>query len=104
MAQQGQTAADQVEPTLANDAPPGTPKSPDQNQGNEKPEPVKPSKLTVDQYLFFSRKRNDSKTGKRIQVLDSGIGELVRSLYRTKILSFEEWENTVKTLLEKQVR
>jgi hypothetical protein len=54
-------------------------------------EPVNPSKMTVGQYL----KRAPQ---------GAGIGELVRSLYKTKIMSFEEWENTANTLLEKQVR
>jgi hypothetical protein len=48
-------------------------------------------KMMVDQYL----KRSPQ---------GAGIGELVRSLYKTKIMSFEEWESTVKTLLKKQVR
>jgi hypothetical protein len=51
--------------------------------------------LTVDQYL---------KHAPQGEAHDAGIGELVRSLYRTKIMSFEEWESTVKALLEKQVR
>lgn len=70
-----------------------TPPSPDiPNQDGEKQgEPVMPSKMTVDQYL------------KRAPQGD-GIGELVKSLYRTKIMSFEEWGNTVKTLLKEQVR
>ena len=49
------------------------------------------SKLTVGQYLNRAPQ-------------DAGIGELVRALYKTKILSFEEWETTVKALLKKQVR
>jgi hypothetical protein len=47
--------------------------------------------MTVDQYL------------KRVPQ-GAGIGELVRSLYKTMIMTFEEWETTVKTLLKKQVR
>jgi hypothetical protein len=68
------------------------PPSPDgQNQDGDKPAPVNPSKLTADQYL----KRAPQ---------GAGIGELVRSLYKTKIMSFEEWEDMVKALLKKQVR
>jgi hypothetical protein len=76
----------------AND-PPLDPPSPDeQNQGGEKKtEQDFRQKMTADQYL----KRAPQGVG---------IGELVRSLYRTKIMSFEEWENTVKALLKKQVR
>jgi hypothetical protein len=73
--------------------PPEITPSPDsQNQGGERnAEPVNPSKMTVDQYLKRAPQR-------------AGIGELIRSLYKTKILGFEEWENTVKALLKKQVR
>lgn len=59
--------------------------------GGKKPDPARPSKLTVDQYLKYAPQ-------------SAGIGELVRSLYKTKVMSFEEWESTVKTLLKKQVR
>jgi hypothetical protein len=70
---------------------PEIPPGPDgQNPGGEKA-PDSPQKMTVDQYL----KRAPQ---------GAGIGELVRSLYKTKIMSFEEWGSTVKTLLKKQVR
>jgi hypothetical protein len=45
--------------------------------------------LTVDQYL-----------GKAKQ--DKAIFDLIRSLHRTKIMSFAEWERTVVTLLKKK--
>ncbi|MDR2802726.1 MAG: hypothetical protein LBB22_00365 [Treponema sp.] len=48
-------------------------------------------KMTVDQYL-------------KRALLGAEVGALVRSLYKTKILSFDEWEQTVKTLLSKPVR
>jgi hypothetical protein len=68
------------------------PPSPDdQNQVGDRTVQVNPSKLTADQYL----KRAPQ---------GAGIDELVRSLYKTKIMSFEEWEDTVKALLKKQVR
>ena len=75
------------------ESPPGQQPGQDaQNQGGgEKPAPANPSKLTADQYL----KRAPQ---------GAGIGELVRSLYKTKIMSFEDWESTVKALLKKQVR
>jgi hypothetical protein len=60
-----------------------------QQEGDKKPDSRQ--KLTVDQYLKHAPQR-------------AGIGELVRSLYRTKIMSFEEWESTVKVLLKKPVR
>ncbi|MDR0637910.1 MAG: hypothetical protein LBG27_03235 [Spirochaetaceae bacterium] len=82
------------EPPPGPDAPPeDTPGSPDgQNQGDEnrKEQDVR-QKMTADQYL-----------GRAPQ--GAGIGELVRSLYKTKIMSFEDWESTVKALLKKQVR
>jgi hypothetical protein len=71
------------------DDPPGTD---GQNQGGEKKaEQDSHQKMTADQYL----KRAPQ---------GAGIGELVRSLYKTKVMSFGEWENTVKDLLKKQVR
>jgi hypothetical protein len=45
--------------------------------------------LTVDQYL-----------GKAKQ--DKAVFDLIRSLHRTKIMSFAEWERTVATLLKKK--
>lgn len=72
--------------------PPGDTPPPEPGQGDKKKEaPAMPSKLTVDQYL----KRAPQGVG---------INDLVRSLYKTKIMSFGDWENTVKTLLKKQVR
>jgi hypothetical protein len=61
-----------------------------QNQAGVK-KPDGRQKMTADQYL---------KRAPR----GVGIGGLVRSLYKTHIMSFEEWENTVKTLLSKPVR
>jgi hypothetical protein len=50
----------------------------------------KPVLMTVDQYL--------RKAGH-----DKGISGLVMSLYKTEILSFEAWDNKVKTLLKKKI-
>jgi hypothetical protein len=76
----------------ANDQPTAPPGPDEQNQGGEqKAGQDGRQKMTVDQYL------------KRVPQ-GAGIGELVRSLYKTKIMSFEEWESTVKVLLKKQVR
>jgi hypothetical protein len=76
----------------ANDPPPDLSNPDGQNQdGDKKAEQDVRQKITVDQYL---------KRAPR----EAGIGELVRSLYKTKIMSFEEWEDTVKALLKKQVR
>jgi hypothetical protein len=85
-------ARNQAEPIPANDPPP-TPPGPDgQNQNDEKKaERDTSQKMTADQYLKRAPK-------------SAGIGGLVRSLYRTKIMDFEEWENTVEALLKKQVR
>jgi hypothetical protein len=83
-------ARNQAEANRENETPPGIPPSPD---GEKKP--AVPSKLTVGQY--FKHAPQGAAHG-------AGISELVRSLYRTKIMSFEEWETTVKALLEKQVR
>jgi hypothetical protein len=47
--------------------------------------------MTVEQYLKRAPK-------------DAGIGGLLKSLYKTKIMGFDEWENTLKTLLSKRVR
>ncbi|MDR3130297.1 MAG: hypothetical protein LBU18_01995 [Treponema sp.] len=98
-----ETALEQAEtdsPETGNDGPPrasfdadphasfGDPPGGDgQNQGGEKKaEHDRRQKMTADQYI-------------RRVYLDAGIGELVWRLYRTKIMSFEEWEDTVKTLL-----
>jgi hypothetical protein len=76
----------------ANDPPPDPPGLDGQNQdGENKTEQDFHQKMTAGQYL----KRAPQ---------GAGIGELVQSLYRTKIMSFEEWKNTVKALLKKQVR
>jgi hypothetical protein len=53
---------------------------------------IKPAKLTVDQFL------------KQAGSVKEGIGGLVRSMYGEKIMSFGEWENTLNTLLKRQVR
>jgi hypothetical protein len=80
-----------------NEAPPGdpsdaTPVPGGQSQGGEKKaEQDRHQKMTADQYI-------------RRVYLDAGIGELVWRLYRTEIMSFEEWEDKVKTLLKKKVR
>ena len=55
----------------------------------KKPERVKPALLTVDQYL-------------RKTAQDKGISDLVRSLHRTKVMTFQEWEREVAALLKKQ--
>ena len=49
----------------------------------------KPVLLTVEQYL---RKANQDKT----------ISDLVRSLHKTKVMKFEDWEREITTLLKKQ--
>jgi hypothetical protein len=75
-----------------NDPPPALPGPDEQNQGGEnRTERDARQKMTADQFL----KRAPQ---------GSGIGELVRSLYKTKIMGFEEWESTVKSLLKKQTR
>jgi hypothetical protein len=86
-------ARNQAGTTPANDPPPPSPPGPDRRDqgGEKKAERDARQKLTADQYL----KRDPQ---------GAGIGELVRSLYKTKIMSFEEWEGTVKALLKKQVR
>lgn len=55
----------------------------------QKTERKKPVVLTVDQYL--------KKAGH-----DRGISDLVRSLYKRDILTFEAWASKVKTLLKKK--
>jgi hypothetical protein len=52
---------------------------------------IKPAKLTVDQFL------------KQAGGVKEGIGGLARSMYGEKIMTFAEWENTLKTLLKRQV-
>jgi hypothetical protein len=85
-------AWNQAETIPANDPPPAPPGPDGQNQGGEKKAGQDGrQKMTADQYL----KRAPQ---------GAGIGELVRSLYKTKIMNFEEWEKTVKTLLKEQVR
>jgi hypothetical protein len=86
-------ARNQVGTIPENDPQPDEPPSPGgQNQdGEKKTEQDVHQKMMVDQYLKRSPK-------------GAGIGDLVRSLYKTKIMSFEEWESTVKALLKKQVR
>jgi hypothetical protein len=54
------------------------------------PEPV-PLKLTAGQFL----KRSPQKPG---------IDGLIRSLYSSKIMSFEEWEKEIETLLKKKIQ
>ena len=56
----------------------------------KKPERKKPVLLTADQYL--------KKAGH-----DRGITGLVRSLYKTDILTFEAWDTKVKALLKKRI-
>jgi hypothetical protein len=86
-----------AEPARENEAQPDAPLdaatgAEGQSQGGEKKaEQDVHQKMTADQYI-------------RRVYLDAGIGELVWRLYRTKIMSFEEWEDTVKTLLKKKVR
>jgi hypothetical protein len=76
----------------ANDPPPDPPSPDGQNQdGEKKAVQDDHQKMMVDQYL----KRSPQ---------GAGIGELIRSLYKTKVMSFGEWESTVKDLLKKQVR
>jgi hypothetical protein len=59
--------------------------------GEKKKGAALPSKMTVDQFLKRSP-QGESNNG------------LIRSLYKTRIMSFGEWDNTVKTLLKKQVK
>jgi hypothetical protein len=76
----------------ANDPPTAPPSPEGPTQGiDKKTEQDARQKMTADRYL----KRAPQGVG---------IGELVRSLYKTKIMSFEEWESTVKALLKQQVR
>jgi hypothetical protein len=84
-------ARNQAAANRENETPPEIPPNPGGEKKEDEKKPATPSKLTADQYL----KRAPQ---------GAGIGELVRSLYRTKIMSFEEWESTVKALLKKQVR
>jgi hypothetical protein len=85
-------ARNQAETKPANDPPPASPGPGEKNQGGEKKAGQDArQKMTADQYL----KRAPQ---------GAGIGELVRSLYKTKIMSFEEWEKTIKDLLKKKVR
>ena len=51
----------------------------------------KPSAMTVDRYL-------------RRAGVNERIGALARSMYGTKIMSFEEWGATIATLLKRRVR
>jgi hypothetical protein len=55
----------------------------------KKTERTRPVLLTADQYL--------KKAGH-----DKGISGLVKSLYKTEILTFEAWDSKVKTLLKKR--
>jgi hypothetical protein len=73
--------------------PPPEPPPPEPGSGEaaDKQEPFMPVKMTVGQYL----KRNPQS---------AGISDLIRSLYSTKVMSFEEWRSTVNTLLKKQVK
>ena len=48
-----------------------------------------PGLLTVDQYL-------------RVAKQDTGISGLIRSLNKTKVMSFEEWEREAAALLKKK--
>ena len=53
------------------------------------PERIKPARMTADQYL-------------RKATMDKNIADLVRSLHKTKVMTFDEWERTVATLIKKQ--
>jgi hypothetical protein len=55
----------------------------------KKAERKKPVLMTVDQYL--------RKAGH-----DKGITSLVKSMYKTEILTFEAWDGKVKALLKKR--
>jgi hypothetical protein len=86
-------AKNQAGTISANDPPSNDPPDSDNaDQGGEK-KAVQDvhRKMMVDQYLKRSPQGAD-------------ISELIRSLYKTKIMSFEEWESTVIALLKKQVR
>ena len=56
----------------------------------KKPERKKPALMTVDQYL--------KKAGH-----DRAISDLVRSLYKTEVLTFDAWGNKVNALLKKRI-
>jgi hypothetical protein len=56
--------------------------------------PDRRTKMTAGQYL----KRSPRLAG------DGGIGGLVRSLYSSKVMRFEEWDAAVETLLKKKLR
>jgi hypothetical protein len=86
---QNQAAQNPAAENQNNDIPPDNTPPPEQGEG-KKEAPVMPSKMTVDQYL----KRAPQS---------AGISELVKSLYKTKITSYEDWEKTIKALLGKQV-
>ena len=55
----------------------------------KKQERKKPALLTVEQYLRKARQ-------------DEGVSDLIRSLHRTKVMSFAEWERETSALLKKK--
>ena len=55
----------------------------------KKQERKKPAVLTVEQYLRKARQ-------------DQGISDLIRSLHKTKVMSFAEWEREASALLRKK--
>lgn len=56
---------------------------------SKKRERKAPGLLTVDQYLRRAKQ-------------DEGISGLIRSLHKTKVMSFEEWEREAASLLKKK--
>jgi hypothetical protein len=69
---------------------PPEPEIPPTDESDNAPEPV-PFKLTVGQFL----KRSPQKPG---------IDGLIRSLYSSKIMSLEEWEKEIESLLKKKIQ
>ena len=52
--------------------------------------PIKPALLTAEQYL-------------RKASMDKGIADLVRSLHKTRVATFEEWERETSALIKKRI-
>ena len=68
------------------------------SQLEAKPNPIKPDKvkpqsrkfLTVEQYLRRAK-------------LDQAIADLIRSLHKTSIMSFADWDKQMTALLKKKI-
>jgi hypothetical protein len=68
----------------------GTPESPrNETPITDEPKPL-PKKLTVGQFLKQSPKRAD-------------IDGLIRSLYSSRTMTFEEWDTEISSLLKKKI-